>query len=435
MTAMADDERPIALPSRLAERLTYLAFGLSSDMMTVTRLDDGCLVEANEAFYRVTGYSPEEAVGQSFTDLGLWVDPSTAKELAEALRENRSVSGFECELRARSGLRYAEELSAALVSLDGQAYMVGTYRDVTAKRLLEHELLRVAALVDASDDAIIGKSVDGVIQSWNRGAERIYGYSAWEVLGRSESVLDPPEADLSTRIGSVNEEGPHLEVVRRRKDGTLIDVSLTDSPITDRAGVLLGVSSIARDITERRQAEDLTRYLAYHDQLTGLANRALFEEHLDKALSRARRSHLAVAVLYLDMDNLKLVNDRLGHAAGDQLLVQMGERLHKVARQADSVARLGGDEFLVLLADLPPGVEGSFDEAVQASQEVASRIREQFQRPFRLADTELTATASIGISIYPIDAMDATALVRNADAAMFRSKETRKSEVMPEQRN
>src|SRR5206468_71821 len=127
--------------------------------------------------------------------------------------------------------------------------------------------------------------------------ERIYGYSAWEVLGHSDSLLDPPEADLDTRMGPANEAEPHIEVVRRRKDGTLIDVSLTDSPIKDRAGVVLGVSSISRDITERRQADDVTRFLAYHDRLTGLANRALFEEHLDKALSRAQRNHSAVAVL------------------------------------------------------------------------------------------------------------------------------------------
>src|SRR6266487_2525477 len=119
MTSIADNERPIVLPSRLAERLTYLAFGLSSDMMTVTRLDDQCLVEANDAFYRVTGYSPEEAVGQSFTDLELWVDPSKGTELAQELRENRSVTGFEFELRASSGQTHVEELSAELVSLDG----------------------------------------------------------------------------------------------------------------------------------------------------------------------------------------------------------------------------------------------------------------------------------------------------------------------------
>ena len=207
MTSIADDEPPIPLPSRLAQRLTHLAFGLSSDMMTVTRLDDGCLVETNDAFSRVTDYSAEEAIGQSFTDLGLWVDPSTPKELAEALRKDRSVSGFECELRARSGQMHVEELSASLVSLDGQAYVVGTYRDVTAQRLLERELLRLAALVETSEDAIIGTSVDGVIQSWNRGAERIYGYPAWEVLGRSESLLDPPEADPIARLVPVSEPG------------------------------------------------------------------------------------------------------------------------------------------------------------------------------------------------------------------------------------
>jgi diguanylate cyclase (GGDEF)-like protein/PAS domain S-box-containing protein len=304
---------------------------------------------------------------------------------------------------------------------------------VTEQRRREEELLRLAAIVESSEDAIIGKSLDGVIETWNRGAERLYGYSAWEVVGRSDAMLAPPDDPGGWTNSSdrpMSGEKDRIETIGRRKDGSLIDVSLSVSPIQDSDGAVVGASTIARDITEQKRADDETAFLAYHDKLTGLANRAMFEEHVDEALARARRSNGAVAVLYLDLDNLKVVNDRLGHAAGDQLIAKAAARLTRVARETDLVARQGGDEFLILLADLPFGLDDSFWGAVQAAEEVAGRIQGQFRIPFHLSDAELVASASIGGSIYPLDATDARTLLRNADAAMYRSKESGKGELV-----
>jgi diguanylate cyclase (GGDEF)-like protein len=178
------------------------------------------------------------------------------------------------------------------------------------------------------------------------------------------------------------------------------------------------------DITERRDAEERLTYLAYHDPLTGMPNRAMFDELLELALARARRADRGVAVLALDVDNFKLINDSLGHEAGDRLIAQIAFRLQDATRDTDLVARPGGDEFLMLLADLdqtsPVNDENG---AAITAQAVAHRVLESFQAPFEVDGTELYVTASIGISVFPLDAADATSLTRNADSAVYLAKE------------
>jgi diguanylate cyclase (GGDEF)-like protein/PAS domain S-box-containing protein len=185
------------------------------------------------------------------------------------------------------------------------------------------------------------------------------------------------------------------------------------------------IQGVMLDITERRQAEERLAFLAYHDNLTGLPNKAMFDELLELGLARARRHGLGVAVITVDVDNFKLVNDSLGHEAGDVLIAQLAERLREATRETDLVARQGGDEFLLLLADLErtlPISDGDGAEIVAES--VANRVRQSLEAPFDVLGTELYVTASMGISVFPNDAEGGADLVRNADAAMFRAKST-----------
>ena len=178
------------------------------------------------------------------------------------------------------------------------------------------------------------------------------------------------------------------------------------------------------DITERKAAAEQIAFLAYHDKLTALPNRALFEEILENAIARARRHDLGVGVLFLDLDNFKLVNDSLGHQAGDALLVQLAERLRGCTRETDLVARQGGDEFLLLLSDLERGTSApaGSDAAVLVAESVAERVQQAMRDPFTLDGVEFYASGSIGISLFPQDALDSESLLRNADSAMYRSK-------------
>lgn len=178
------------------------------------------------------------------------------------------------------------------------------------------------------------------------------------------------------------------------------------------------------DISERKKMEEQIEFLAYHDHLTGLANRKLLQEMLEPALARARRNDLAVALLFMDIDNFKQVNDTLGHDVGDLLLKQVTARLAEATRETDLVARQGGDEFLVMIPDIEPGIdekEGR-DRALEVAEMMAQRIHKGMRLPFSLGDTDLNTSMSIGISIFPYDASDVRTLLKNSDAAMYESK-------------
>jgi diguanylate cyclase (GGDEF)-like protein/PAS domain S-box-containing protein len=210
------------------------------------------------------------------------------------------------------------------------------------------------------------------------------------------------------------------------EDGTVKWVMEQAFPVDDEQGNPFLIQGVIFDITNRKLAEEQVAYLAYHDKLTALPNRALFEEMLDVSLARARRQELGVGVLYMDLDNFKLVNDSLGHAAGDELLIQLADRLRDCTRETDMVARQGGDEFMLLLSDLEqgPGIVTGTDAAMIVAETVADRVHQALRRPFDLAGQEFYASASIGVSLYPQDAPDAETLLRNADTAMYQSKRT-----------
>jgi diguanylate cyclase (GGDEF)-like protein/PAS domain S-box-containing protein len=259
--------------------------------------------------------------------------------------------------------------------------------------------------------------------------EAMLGYAPDEWTSDPEMwvrLLHPEDRErVLAEAQRTNETGEPFAIEYRMvaREGRIVWVRDEAKLVRDDAGEPTSWQGVMVDITDRKYAEEQVAYLAYHDKLTGLPNRAMFEETLEMALARGRRHRKAIGVLFMDLDNFKMVNDSLGHGAGDELLREMGSRLRAAVRDTDLVARQGGDEFLVLLADL----ERSTDEAgtpdvVRTAQEVAARIQDELERPFVLARTEFYISASIGISAYPFTADDGSALLRQADAAMYRSK-------------
>ena len=411
---------------------------LDSALDCVISMDhEGKVVEFNPAAERAFGYERSDAVGRELAEL--IIPPSLRERHREGLR--RVAESGETEILGKrlelTGMRadsteFPVELTVTRVDLPGRRPMfTGFIRDITDRSGAEEARRRLAEIVESSDDSIVSISLDGTILSWNPGATRLYGFTADEIVGRNLSVLTPPDRpDELPEILRQLERGErieHFETVRSPKDGPPVHVSLTISPIVDASGKAIACSVIGRDISERKRIEEQIAYLAYHDRLTGLANRAMFEEIAEMALARARRNSLAIAVLYLDLDNFKMVNDSLGHGAGDDLLRQVADRLTASSRETDLVARLGGDEFLVLLGDLELGATSNagsdpLENAQTAAETVATRIHEALKKPFVVADAELYISTSIGISIFPLDAEDARTLLKNADAAMYQSK-------------
>jgi diguanylate cyclase (GGDEF)-like protein/PAS domain S-box-containing protein len=256
------------------------------------------------------------------------------------------------------------------------------------------------------------------------------GYTADELAAMSlRDYTHPDDIDQNTRLFrdlvAGTRETPRFEKRYLRKDGEVLWAQVSGALLRDADGQPKYVISMVENVTDRKLAEERVAFLAYHDKLTGLPNRTLFEEMLESAVARAKRHDTGVGVLLLDLDNFKLVNDTLGHAAGDQLLAELAERLRKCTRETDLVARQGGDEFSLLLPDLDRGGADDSDAAARIAEMVASRVHEALAQPFDLNGTEFHATGSMGISLYPNDARDKATLMQHADEAMYRSKRMR----------
>ena len=281
------------------------------------------------------------------------------------------------------------------------------------EKAAQQELLRLAAIVEHSEDAIISTTLDGTVTSWNRGSERTYGYSAAEALGRHISFCYPPEKVAKIpatlrRIASGETIEP-LEAQRLTKKGTMIDVSVSFSAIKDGTGKIVGASGIVRDITAQRHTEKQAQFLAYYDALTELPNRALLQDRLSKALASARRQKDKVALLLLDLDRFNVINNSLGRSVGDLLLQQVAERLKRFVRDQDTVSRLGGDAFVIVLSSV---------KDIAGAAIAAKRFMDAMTADFVVHGHSLSMSCSIGISIFPEHGADGDTLIKNADAAM-----------------
>ncbi len=253
---------------------------------------------------------------------------------------------------------------------------------------------------------------DAIFQQVNPAAERILGRSPQSLVGTSLlDILHPDDRERVQRVGPRLGEGvTDLETRCLHRDGSYR--WLLWNGVSDRAQGL--VHGVALDVTDRHQSEAQITHLAYHDPLTGLPNRALLLDRLEMAIAHGQRHQVGVAILFIDLDHFKLINDSLGHAAGDQLLQETGRRLRQVLREEDTVARLGGDEFIALL---PGPLEPAHVSAV------AEKLRQAIGQPMSVEGHELTVSASIGIGLHPGDGDDPQTLLKNADTAMYRAKE------------
>ncbi len=307
----------------------------------------------------------------------------------------------------------------------GPVKVVGTMQDVTEEAAARSARDLLSYVVQSTGDAVVTKSHDGTITSWNRAAAQLYGYSADEAIGQPIALIEPAhrageqQKILQTLLSGESIDNFETEGVR--KDGSEITVSLTVSPVTDANGRIVSTAIIARDTTERVRYEERLRHMADHDQLTGLFNRRRFDEQLKRELARAGRYAAHSAVLSIDIDNFKGINDSAGHAAGDAILVQVARVLGHRFRSSDVVARLGGDEFAVLLSAV--GV----DEARAAAEDLLAEIRNSPAtyggRPFRIS-------ASIGVTAFESDDATAGEVLVNADLAMYAAKTAGRDRVV-----
>ncbi|HZV55962.1 MAG TPA: EAL domain-containing protein [Rhodocyclaceae bacterium] len=380
----------------------------------------GFITRWNKGAERMFGYTADEAVGRSI--LFLYADDGADEDRSfhEAFLEGSSRE-MEVRRRKKSGQVFWASLQLSLIRNDAAqpAGLVGYLSDIT-ERVNAQETLRLhARIFENSEEGILITDAEQRILTVNRAFCRIMDYAPEEVLGHTATMFRSarhPKAFYDAIARDLGDIGNWRgEIWNRRKDGGELPVWESISVVRDRNGKITNYFAILTDITERKHAEERIHHLAYYDALTGLPNRSLLYKLVDQALAEARRNGMHGALLFVDLNRFKPINDTLGHGIGDLLLQQVASRLRGALRNEDVVARLGGDEFVIALFDISKREHAGI---------VAQKVLAALDKPFHANAHELNIGAAIGISVYPQDGFDTETLLRLADIAMYRAKGT-----------
>lgn len=413
---------------RTEERLSQVIEAAPNAMVMVN--PSGEIVLVNSQMEALFGYTREELLAMPLEQLiperfrhhhGEYRGAFFAVPDRRAMGAGRDLFGRRkdgSEIPVEIGLNpiEIEEERLVLASIIDISERLIVQRDETASRI--DQLRR--SILDSLPFSIIATDSDGVIVTANPGAEKLLGYSGDELVGspiyRVHGTREPEYQGEVWPPEFTTDDGQ--ETSYQRRDGRRVPVNEAFVPIQDEGGETRGFLTVAYDITKRKQAQAEVKHLAHHDVLTDLPNRTLLLEHLEGSMREADHLGAEIAVLLLDLDHFKRVNDSLGHHVGDELLLQVASRLAQCVREGDLVSRLGGDEFVIVLADL--------EEDTDLGERLDEFMR-QVSAPVEIHSHELTVTPSIGGALYPRDGLDAATLLKNADTAMYHAKEMGRS--------
>lgn len=338
------------------------------------------------------------------------------------MRSGQNIANYETQRKHKDGT-IRDVLASYRAINKGHILAVAMYKDITEEKRIKHKLGIAEScyrtLVDYSPDAILVQHGDKVSFA-NPAAIKLLGAeSLHQIIGKSiGDFIEPAQTNGKSRFSEVvrdvemGETEPQIERLVRF-DGTKIWTEITAIPVTYDGEVV--IQAILRDVTVRKYYEDQLTYMATYDPMTGVFNRSSFIMDLDQAIEQANESGATFAVLYIDMDKFKAINDSLGHGVGDEMLIQFAKRLEENVRSMDRVGRVGGDEFLILLWDI----------AKEKIEVIVKRMLTHLSKPYLIQGNEIHSTSSIGIAMYPADGNDSATLIHNADQALYRAKEKR----------
>jgi diguanylate cyclase (GGDEF)-like protein/PAS domain S-box-containing protein len=394
-------------------------------------LQDGLLKYANSKMMEITQYTMEETIGKLFID---FVSPEYKTLVIE--RYKRRIAGeevpnrYEIEIITGDGKTIPVEINASCIEYEGKLADMAIVRDITERKHAEKALReseeKYSSLFQHSKDAIFLHDLNGTILDVNQKVLDQFQYTKSEILSLKIADLHPDEVlAISKRaFKKVTENGFfNFEIVFQKKNGEIFPAEVSSSLF--KIGTKEVIQGIVRDITDSKRAAEQIAFMAYHDPLTNLSNRHLLKDRLQQTLASAKQYNRIVAILFLDLDNFKRINDTLGHDQGDKLLQKVAARLQAYIRNSDSIARLeveqgdttiarlGGDEFTILLTEI---------KHIKDAAKVAQRILDLFNEPFAVESHEVFITTSIGISVYPDDGETVDTLLKHADTAMYHAK-------------
>ncbi|SDU01311.1 bifunctional diguanylate cyclase/phosphodiesterase [Halopseudomonas salegens] len=385
------------------------------------------IIEINHSFTEQLGYQPEPVLGQTPEQAGLWHDKARTRALLEAAKSDQNLKGHELIVKHRQGHNMTCELSTALLTINRLPCLLISFKDVSARKKAERALRaseqKFALAFKASPDSIsLTERDSGRYIEVNEGFTGLTGYSADEVIGKTAQDLGI-WADYQQRadmVAELNEKGQvrDREMRARGKFGQELLASVSVQPLLlDGQNCML---ITARDITEQKLIEARIKHLAYHDALTDLPNRTLLADRLKQSISLYKRVNLRGALMFFDLDHFKNINDSLGHSCGDAVLQTVTQRLLATVRKQDTVARLGGDEFVVLLS----GLEADHDQCLLHIRGTAEKLRKALAQPMHIEGHALELSVSIGIAVLPEHGDNPEDLLKRADIALYRVKES-----------
>ena len=377
----------------------------------------------NEQALKTLGYTREEMLEMTMLDINTSMSMENADALQETLIEKGSILNRTMHTK-KDGTRYPVQSYVQYRKYDNKDVAIIFDIDITALTAAETKQKEQAQILEQIHDSVISTDLNGIITQWNNGAMILHGYSEDEMVGHSIERLYRDE-DLNKlhwiRQQAILHQGFHDQIEKVTKSGEVILADVSVSLLKDNAEKVIGLIHVSQDITHRlkienklREQTQLLNFQAYHDALTGLPNRALFDDRLEQAIANAGRHQEHFGLFFIDLDNFKQINDTLGHHYGDEVLKVVAKRLSGCVRLSDTLARLGGDEFTILVQDL---------DTSESAATIAQKIIEVMKPKIMLEEHELHISASIGISLYPDDSQLKNDLLKYADTAMYKAKD------------
>ena len=397
-------------------------FEFANDAIMLIKTDK--IIDCNSQTLRLFRDAREHLIGSSINSFCPNTQPD-GKDSKEKMVEKitAALTGkpqfFEFRHRTTGGDLFDVDVSLNRVELGDETLVQSIVRDVTIRKKWEQALKeseeRYRSLFDDSRDAIYMTRKDGTFVDVNKSFLDLFGYKRKDLnrLNIKDAYLEKEDKESFKKVLLEKNYVKDYELKLRRHDESVMDCIVTVMTKRSEKNNVVGYQGIIRDITATKQAEETIRHMAYHDALTGLPNRVLFNDRLAVATANALRHGKSVAVLMLDLDKFKQINDVLGHKTGDLLLKAVADRLQTTLRKSDTVARMGGDEFIIILPEIGHDFEAGL---------VAGKIIEIFQFPFRLEGNTVSVTTSVGISLFPQDGKDLEAIIKRADIAMYQAK-------------
>ncbi len=377
---------------------------------------EGNYTFVNAAFIDMMGYSEQELLAMTVFDVKAPEQDTGSFERSKTSKEGLPI---EVILERKDGSTFIAEVVGKMIEINGESHVLGTIRDITAQVEAEEQIRTLSEAIEQSPVSVMITNTRAELEYVNSAFEKVTGYTFAEVRGKNPSIIQskktPPDVYYGIWQALNSGETWEGELLNKKKDGSFFWEYCHFAPVIDENGNTRHFLAVKEDITKRKQQEELILQQAHFDNLTELPNRFLSLDRLSQLISEAQRNDEKVAVLFLDLDDFKKINDSLGHDTGDKLLIEASSRLAGVLRKGDTVGRLGGDEFIILLG----GLEHASD-----AQPIAENLLQCFRQAFPIDGRELMLTASIGIAVYPEDSDSVSELLRKSDSAMYHSKES-----------